>query len=217
MADEPTDEDLSKLELPSLRLPGLGRRNKRADRAQERRDEPVDPVETRPEPVQATSPGAPLVRSRPRSGPEPRAARTRTMPALPTPSGRLAAAVTGLVVGAVGAALTYLSLRGCEAAKGTESCGGTGVPLLLVILALMVLVGSAVLGAWGVAEARSTSVLGVGVLCVILLVALIEDLFSGWMFLVVPILAALSYAVAHWVTTALVEPQPDPGPQHDVR
>jgi hypothetical protein len=260
MADEPTDEDLSKLELPSLRLPGLGRRKKRVERA----DEPSEPA-GKPEPVAARQPesrretapatvSAPVhdsapepapagvaptaerrVAPAPKPEPEPeprseresetepvsptRAARTWSMPrpTLPALSGRVAAAVTGLVVGIAGAALTYLSLRGCEAVKGTESCGGAGVPILVVILALMVLAGAAVLAVWGVSEARGTSFLGVGVLCVILLVALIEELFSGWMFLVVPVLAALSFVVAHWVTTAFVEPQPEPGPQHDVR
>jgi hypothetical protein len=264
MADEPTGEDLSKLELPSLRLPGLGRRGKRADRAAERRAEPSEEPREQPRPLPTQEPEEPvapveqvgtpqpvvvrgataIAPETPQEQPESRPARTRTLPrptvpratvpratvprprlprptisrpTMPALSGRVAAAVTGLLVGVVGAVFTYLSLRGCEAVKGTESCGGTGMPILVVILALMVLVGAAVLGAWGVEEARSTSFLGVGVLCVILLVALIEELFSGWMFVAVPVLAALSYVVAHWVTTAFVEPQPEPGPQHDVR
>ena len=140
------------------------------------------------------------------------------LPSLPRLSTRTAVLVTGAVVGLVGALLTFLSLRGCDAVAGTESCGGgPGLLLLVVILAVMVALGSALLSLWGVAESRGTSVLAVGVLCVVVLLTLIQELFSSWMFLALPVLGAPSYLLAHWVTTTFVEATPEDGPQHDVR
>ena len=80
----------------------------------------------------------------------------------------------------------------------------------------MVALGSALLSLWGVAESRGTSVLAVGVLCVVVLLTL-SRLFSSWMFLALPVLGAPSYLLAHWVTTTFVEATPEDGPQHDVR
>ena len=136
---------------------------------------------------------------------------------LPAINQRLAAVVTGLVVGAVGTALIYLSLQGCDAIRGAQSCGGAGVPIIVVILIVMGLLGGFVLAAWKFSDPRATSALGVGLLCVLMMVALMQQLFSAWMFLVVPLVCAVSFLLAHWVTTAFVEPQPEKGPEHDVR
>jgi hypothetical protein len=136
------------------------------------------------------------------------------LPALP---GRLAAALTGLIVGAFGAMLTYVSLQGCNALRGTETCGGTGLLLLVIILVLMVLLGAVLLAAWQITDARSTSFLAVGVLCVIVMLTLMQQLYSPWMFLIVPILSAGAFVLSHWVTTAFIEPTPEDGPEHDVR
>lgn len=142
---------------------------------------------------------------------------TRAPFALPQLPGRVAAVLTGAVVGVVGVALTYLSLQGCDAVRGTKSCGGgPGLLLLLVILVLMVLLGGVLLALWDASEPRSTSFLGVGVLAVVVLIASLRDLDSVWMFLVVPLVCALSFLLAQWVTTAFVE-LPEKGPQHDVR
>ena len=53
-------------------------------------------------------------------------------------------------------------------------------------------------------------------MCVVVLVTLMEDLFSVWMFVAVPLICAVSYALAHWVTTQFVE-QVDDRPHVDVR
>jgi hypothetical protein len=138
---------------------------------------------------------------------------------LPRVPGRLAAIITGLLVGVVGAGLTWASLQACESVKGTESCGGEGFFVLLFILLLMILAGGMLLAAWEVADPKSTSALAVGIICVVSLLLLMEDLFDPWMFVAVPVVSAIAYAVAHWVTTAFVdesdlEPQPPP---HDIR
>ena len=131
--------------------------------------------------------------------------------------GGVAALVTGALVGLGGALLTYLSLRGCEAVRGTESCGGPGVLLLVAILAVMVLLGGVVLAAFRVSEPRGTSLLAVGVLAVVVLLVPQDALFSAWTFLVVPVAGAAAYALAHWVTHLHVETPPERGPAHDVR
>ncbi len=235
-------DETAKLELPSLKLPRL--RRARKSRTPEPVDEPPAPgAHARPTPVQRPAPepepagrerahanGTPDPQRtvtppvRPASGPAPvpgdgpgQRRADRKPPSLPAVPGWVAALVAGFVVGAFGAGLTWVSLRGCEAVKGTESCGGTGLFLLVVIVVLMVLLGGLLLALLHVPEPRSTSFLGVGVLAVVVLVTLIQQLFSGWMFLVVPVLGAASYALAHRITTAFVEPVPERGPEHDVR
>jgi hypothetical protein len=128
------------------------------------------------------------------------------------------AAVTGALVGLLGVVATYLGLRGCEVVRGTESCGGgPGLLLLLVIVVLMAFAGAAVLAAWRVPEARSTSVLGVGVTVVVVLLALTPVVFSHWMVVVIPLVGAAAFLLASWVTTTFVERTPEPGPEVDVR
>jgi hypothetical protein len=131
-------------------------------------------------------------------------------------SPRPAATLTGLLVGAAGTVLTWASLRGCEMLRGTESCGGSGLLVLVAILVLMVLAGTLVLKALSVTEASSTSFLGVGLMTVVVLVTLMEELFSAWMFLAVPLICALAFAVAQWVSTRFVETE-DAGPGVDIR
>ncbi len=137
---------------------------------------------------------------------------------LPNIDGRIAAAITGALIGLLGGALTYLALLGCDAIRGTRTCGGgPGFFAILAILAVMVVAGALVLTLWRLPEPRATSVLGVGVLFVLMLLVLQDQLLSPWMFLVVPVVTALGFLLGHWVTTAFVEKVPEKGPQHDVR
>jgi hypothetical protein len=213
MADKRTDGDKQE---PSLELPSFfGRRKKR--RTAEPETVPAADPETAPaaEPV-APEPEvlpAPEPAPEPEPEPEPKRKSARSGPVL---APRVAAAVTGLVVGAAGTVLTYASLRGCELLRGTESCGGSGLLLLLAILVLMVLGGALLLKAFQLSDPRSTSFLGIGLTTVLVMVTVMENLFSAWMFVVVPAVCAVSYAVAHWVTTRFVEPA-EQGPGVDVR
>jgi hypothetical protein len=221
---------------PTLELPSLfGRGRKR------RREQPDEPLPDTPEPVEQTSPVAPVEEPAepapeptPEPAPEPKRKATkatrppkppkpakvpnpqraaRTGPVLPP---GVAAIITGLLVGLAGTALTYVSLRGCEMLKGTESCGAPGLGLLVVILVLMMLGGALLLRLLGVSEPRGTSFLAIGLMCVIVLVTLMEDLFSVWMFVAVPLICAVTYALGHWVTTQFVETADD-RPHVDVR
>lgn len=220
----PDDDETAKLELPSLTLPGFGRKRRRKDEpppepaAEPERGAPKRPATVLPAPDPEPLPEPahePVHASEPEPAQPRRRARSR--PSLPRLPGWVAALVTGIVVGLFGVALTALSLRGCEAVRGTQSCGGPGAFLLVVILALMVLLGAVVLAALGVSESGSTSFLAVGVLCVVVLLVLADRLFTAWMFVVIPLVTAGAYVLAHWVTTTFVEPRPEKGPEVDVR
>jgi hypothetical protein len=165
-----------------------------------------------PEPVPASA-GAP-------TAPQERPPRPPRQPWL---LGRPAAAMTGLLVGALIVAATAGSLRICTAAKGTSSCGGPGFFLLLAILLVAVLVGAALLKAAAVPQPGSTSFLAVGLLSVVALLFLVGSIFEWWMIIVVPIVSVATFLLSHWVTTTYIEPEDDasdPGRQseaHDVR
>jgi hypothetical protein len=215
MADSPDQDgrersdETAKLELPSL---SLRRRRKKA---------PPDPASVDEDTTEVTRPPAaepePAVETEPAPEPAPRPVPREPRWRLPVLNPWVATVVTGLVVGLAGTVLTYLSLQGCQAVRGTQTCGGPGVGILVVILALMALLGGVLLAWWKVSEnPRATSLLAIGVLCVVVMVTLLEELFSGWMFLVVPVLAVVSYLIAQWVTTRYVE-LPEHGPEHDIR
>ena len=89
--------------------------------------------------------------------------------------------------------------------------------LILVILVLMVLLGGLVLTLLHLSDAKATSFLAVGVMFVVVLLTPQDALFSPWMFLVVPLVSAAAFVLAHWVTATFVEPRPEKGPAHDVR
>jgi len=157
-------------------------------------------LETEPEGEDGEHPTRPRRRAR---GSRPRP----TLPAVPTVPAMAASVLTGVVVGLVTVALTWGSLRGCEMTRGTATCGGgPGFLLLLVIVVVAVLLGAGLLRALRVNDPGSTSFLGVALLTAVALLFLVEVLGSGWMIVVIPVVAAATFALAHWVTTAFVEP-----------
>ena len=228
MAEKGTgDNPEPTLELPSLR-PSF-RRKKRPDPAAPEDASPspqppaasggghemapaAEPVVTAPVTTDATTPDdvepdtgdSPAIpgRRRERGGP--------LLPAL------TAVVLTGLLVGLVGAGATFGGLQACEVASGTSSCGGPGLFILVAIVIAMMLLGAVLLRLLDVSESRGVSFFGVGLLCVIVLLGLTEALFSAWMFVVVPALTALTFAIGRWVTTRFVDPAEDE-PGYDVR
>ena len=228
------------LELPSLSLPGLRRRKKAKEKRPEEpveehaaesdterteeiapthdaraaeRTEEIAPTVEEPAPISEPSYDDTAVQHPVAEEAEPDHGRGFALPALP---GQAAALVTGLVVGALLTLLTYLALEGCEAVKGTSTCGGPGFFLLIAILIVMVLVGMVLLKAWQVGDPGSTSFLAVGVIAVVALVMLIDVIFSVWMFVIIPIVSAGAYALSVWVTTRFIEDE-SPGVGPDVR
>jgi len=195
---------------PSLELPSFGFGRKKRQAAEPSEPEPTlvdpepEPVAPEPTPVEATSvepEPAPEVSEEPAPG----AREEATAISLPAIGGRVAAIVTGLVVGALLVGLVWGSLRLCEVVRGTSSCGRPGFLVLLAILVLLVVVGRALLKGFGVDDAGSTSFLGVGVVAVVVLLFLSGQLFEWWTALVVPAAAVVSFALAHGVSTAFVE------------
>jgi hypothetical protein len=80
----------------------------------------------------------------------------------------------------------------------------------------MVLFGAVLLRRMRVSEPGGTSFLAVGIVCVLVMVGLLDVVFSQWMFVAMPALGAAAYVVAHWVTTRFVDVSQQ-GPGHDVR
>ena len=199
----PSDEHDEHDDGPSLQMPSLSlRRRRRAT------DAPEEPGAT----VAAAAPvDGPTVADTPPSGDPatsatPEVARPPLTARLPRPTvgGLPAAALTGLGVGVLAVLLTWLAGVGCEAARGTSSCGGTvGLPLLLGGLVLLAWVGGLALRALAVADAGSTSLLAVGVLAVLVMVFLLGSLDQWWSAVAVPLLAAAAYA-GSWAVTASV-------------
>lgn len=165
-------------------------------------DEPTLPVEETPDlapPEQ--EPRRRAVKRRRQK--EKKAREPRATPLVP---GRLAAVLTGLVVGAAGAAGTYGAMAGCEEVRGVSSCGGApGFFILVGIFVLMVLLGAGILALFRVGDPGSTSFLAVGLVAVISMLVLLDVIFSAAMFVVVPVLGAVAFALAHWVTTRFAD------------
>ena len=127
-------------------------------------------------------------------------------PRTPLLTGRVAAAATGLVVGALIVGLTTLAFGLCEVFRGTSSCGSPGFALLVAILVAGVFTGSLLLKLFRVPDPGSTSFLAVGLIAVIALLFLIDVILSWPMLIAIPVISVLTFVLSHWVTTTFVEP-----------
>lgn len=132
--------------------------------------------------------------------------RSRRVPRGPLLTGYPASAVAGIVVGALMVGLTAASLRACEGIRGTSTCGGPGLLILVVILVLLVIVGQTLLRLFQVPDPGSTSFLAVGLVAVVALLFLIDVILDWTMIIVIPLVAMAAFLASHWVTTAFVEP-----------
>lgn len=111
-----------------------------------------------------------------------------------------ASAIVGAVVGLLACGATWLALQGCEAIRGTSSCGGPGFLVLVAILILLVLAGVGLLRLVRVPQPPSTSLLAVGLLSMITLLVFSSWIFEWWSVLVITPLSAGCYVLAQWVT-----------------
>lgn len=151
-----------------------------------------------PKPAKAAKPLKPTKPPKP-----PKPPREYTLPPV---SGMTVSVFTGIFVGLLACGATYLALQGCEAIKGTSSCGGPGFFLLVAILILLVVIGSFIMKAFQVLDPASTAFLAVGLLAVIVLLFFVEAIFNWWMIIVIPLIGAGTFALSHWVTTTFIEP-----------
>jgi hypothetical protein len=194
------DED----QRPSLEPPRLfGRKKKaRSNVEPERDEEPTAAITVpEPEPTPVPQPG-PVPEPEPIPEPEPA---PEPEPSGPLLTGYPASAVTGLIVGALMVGLTVAVLRGCEAIRGTSTCGGPGLLLLVIILVILVIVGQALLRAFQVPDPGSSSFLAVGLMAVVALLFLIDVILDWQMLIVIPLVGVATFLLSHWVTTAFVE------------
>lgn len=201
MSDGEPDQDAGK-DQPSLELPSLGWRRRR--RTPEPVPEPVAVGEREPD-VQRTLPPVaddpePVVDRAPEPPREQPSRRVRG------PGGMPAVLLTGVVVGLGIVGLTWASLRGCESVQGTSSCGDAGYGLLIAILVVMVVLGAVLLRLARVPEPGSTSFLAVGLTCVLALLFLVDSLLDRPMVVVIPLISAGTFALAHWVARTFTGP-----------
>ncbi len=214
--DDGTDDGPS-LEMPSFSL----RRRKKAPPPEDATPEPTPEPVPEPEPVLEPRPTA-VIPEQPAYEPptavvpvvEPRPRRELPLSGLP------AAAATGVVVGALAVLLAWLAGVGCEAVRGTSSCGGgPGFLILLLVLVTLALAGSWLLARLGVPESGSTSLLAVGIMAVLVMVFLLGSLDAWWAAIAIPVTAVVGYAVSWWVTNAVVGEDTDAevAEPHDVR
>lgn len=111
-----------------------------------------------------------------------------------------ASAIVGAIVGLLACGATWVALQGCEAIRGTSSCGGPGFLVLVAILVLLVLAGIGLLRLVRVPQPPSTSLLAVGMLSMITLLVFSSWIFEWWSILIVTPLSAGCYVLAQWVT-----------------
>jgi hypothetical protein len=184
----------------SLELPSLRSAFRRKKPGQQPRQAPAPLVRT---------PAAPRVEEPAADDPVPEAEapqRRRRRPIRVHVPGPLAALLTGAVVGLALVGLTSAALHLCTSWRGTSSCGNPGILLLLAITVGAVVLGAVLLRLLDVATAGSTSLLGVGLLVVLVLLTLLPVVDRWWMVVAVPALAMLTHLAAWWLTTTYVEP-----------
>jgi len=132
--------------------------------------------------------------------------RSRRLPRGPVLTGYPASGLAGLLVGALMVGLTAGSLRACEGIRGTATCGGPGLLILVVILILLIMVGQVLLRLFQVPDPGSTSFLAVGLIAVVALLFLIDVILDWTMIIVIPLIGVATFLLSHWITTAFVEP-----------
>lgn len=135
---------------------------------------------------------------------------TRGLARIPRPTLEIpryvGSAMAGLMTGVVLLCFMWLGFRGCEALRGTESCGpGPGLMALVVVFALTVVVGGLLLAMLKVPDPGMTSFLAVG-LASLIATLLLSSLFDSAAILVVlPLLCAATFALSTWIATVQLD------------
>jgi hypothetical protein len=131
--------------------------------------------------------------------PHRRAARRRSR-RLPTP---VAAGAVGVLVGLLAQTLITGGEYACNAIRGTSACDSAGFAMLAVVAAVAVYVGRFLLRTLRVPEAGVASVLGLALLAIAMLTVLMPILYSPWIWVGLPAVAAVVYAFAAWAADTL--------------
>jgi hypothetical protein len=112
-------------------------------------------------------------------------------------------AVVGLLTGFVMVALVWLSEQGCDRARNSPTCGAAGFPLLVLAVVITIVLGALALSRLAMPSPKLVAFLGVGFMLLIVLAFLSDDLFSTWTLLIVPVLTAITFLVAHLIAGRL--------------
>ena len=218
MADKDPEGDGPSLELPPF---GFGRTRRRERHERHRPAETSGPeveAESRPEPA-SVAPRDPRVlpatravdpgdepAHKPDDEPDDEPARARREVRLPTLPALPAVLLVGAMVGVAAVLMIYGSLRLCDAATGTASCGGgPGLLMLLAILIALTYLGGWLLRGFGISDAGSTSFLAVGLVAVVAMLFLVDSLDEWSGAVLVPVVTVLAYALSWRVTATLVD------------
>ena len=205
MADKDLEGDGPSLELPSF---GFGRKKQAQQSGPTPEPGPeAEVAEPVPAPDPVVTPG-PVVTREPAPELEveqPRPRREFTLPTLPALPALRAAVAVGALVGLLAVLLTFASLKLCELVRGTDSCGGPGVLLLIATLVILTYVGGWLLRGFGIDDPGSTSFLAVGLLAVMSMLFFLDVIYNWWMVIVIPLVAMTAYALSWWVTTRVVD------------
>jgi hypothetical protein len=127
---------------------------------------------------------------------EPDESRTRRFDVPPVPP-LLVLAVIGVLAGFVTIGMVWLSERGCERFRDTSNCGAWGFPLLVLTVVVTIVLGATALSRLAMPHPRLVAFLGVGFMLLVVLGFLADNLFSTWTLLVVPVLTAITFLLAH--------------------
>lgn len=100
-------------------------------------------------------------------------------------------------------ALVWLSERGCDRVRGAPNCGTLGLPLLVLTVIITIVLGALALSRLGMPQPRLVAFLGVMFMLLIVVGLLLGQLFSTRALLVVPVVTAITFLVAHFLADRL--------------
>ena len=152
----------------------------------------VEPTTEAPAPAQPDEEPTPIA---PAKEPKQRKPRTRW----------LGAGGIGLLAGFAIVGLIGLMLQACDSARGTTSCGGPGLFVLLAILALITVGATRLLRIWGFTDAGTVAFLGIALTGIVVLVFLTTHLQSLGMVLVIPMITMFAFLISDWVSATMSE------------
>lgn len=115
----------------------------------------------------------------------------------------VAAAAAGALSGLAAIAMVWLGERGCDALEGRPSCGGIGFLMLVAIIVVVFLLGLYLLRIFEVANAGLVAFFGVTLPLMIILIFLMDVVFSAWMVATLPLVGALCFAGSTVFTSAV--------------
>jgi hypothetical protein len=115
----------------------------------------------------------------------------------------VAAGAVGVLVALLAQALITGGEFACNAIRGTSACDSAGFAMLAVIAVVAAYAGRRLMRTLQVPEAGVASVLGLALLAIAMLTVLMPILFSPWIWVGLPGVAALVYAFAAWAAKTL--------------